>query len=61
MTTYRVVISKVLEDGKTVEEFHDSGPGWYISPWLRRLANKLYEPIPSQPIEGQRELFPRAA
>lgn len=57
MTEYRVTITKKLPDGKQVEIFWESGPGWLISPWLSRWAKKLYEPAPREEFEGQRELF----
>lgn len=61
MTTYKIVITKMLEDGKMVEIFHESGPGWFISPWLTRWGKKLYEPTPKAELEGQQELFRHAA
>ncbi len=57
MATYKVSVKKVLEDGTEVEVFRDWGEGWYISPWLQRLAKKYYEPRPKPELPGQLSLI----
>lgn len=60
---YRVVVTRLLEDGTEVEIANTTDFPWFVSPLLKAIGRQVYEPAPAQGLPGQAQITwePRAA
>lgn len=56
MSKYRVLVTKVLEDGTELEVANTCDYPWFISPVLKALARQLHQPAPPITLHGQEEM-----
>lgn len=56
MPRYRVLVTKLLEDGSEVEVANTCDYPWFISPVLKALAKQLHQPAPPITLTGQQEM-----